>query len=278
MSHSRFRRLARTGAALAMALTAGLVSAPAAAQGDLLIAPTRVIISQGGSSEVILSNIGTDPATYRISVELRRMTEDGDFATVSEAEATPAEQAALQMVTYAPRRIALLPGQPQSVRISIRPPAGLLDGEYRVHLNFRAVPPALKPEANTEPAAGVSIKLTPVYGITIPVFVRRGRLEATATLAAAHLVTAASGSYVELDMTRSGQRSVYGELIGKSPRGETLFNLRGIAVYAEITHRKVQIPLSAEQLVKLKGPIKIEYRELAENGGALIAATSATFP
>lgn len=274
MTHSSFRRFALAGAALA----AMVVSVPVSAQGDLLIAPTRVIISQGGSSEVILSNIGVDPATYRISVELRRMTEDGDFKPVTEAEATPAEQAALQMVTYAPRRIALLPGQPQSVRISIRPPAGLPDGEYRVHLNFRAVPPALKPEASTEPAAGVSIKLTPVYGITIPVFVRRGRLEASAALAGAHLVTAASGSYVELDMTRTGQRSVYGELIGKSARGETLFNLRGIAVYAELAHRKVQIPLSADQLVKLKGPVKIEYRELAENGGALIAATSATFP
>ena len=274
MTYSRFRRFALAGAAVA----ALLASAPVAAQGDLLIAPTRVIISQGGSSEVILSNIGVDPATYRISVELRRMTEDGDFKPVTEAEATPAELAALQMVSYAPRRIALLPGQPQSVRVSIRPPVGLPDGEYRVHLNFRAVPPALKPEASTAPAAGVSIKLTPVYGITIPVFVRRGRLEASATLANAHLVKAASGNYVELDMTRSGQRSVYGELIGKSARGETLFDLRGIAVYAEITHRKVQIPISAEQLLKLMGPVKIEYRELAENGGALIAATSATFP
>ena len=274
MTLSRFRRFALAGAAL----TSFLISVPVAAQGDLLIAPTRVIISQGGSSEVILSNIGVDPATYRISVELRRMDEDGDFNAVTEAEATPAEQAALQMVTYAPRRISLLPGQPQSVRISIRPPAGLPDGEYRVHLNFRAIPPALKPEAVSEPAAGVSIKLTPVYGITIPVFVRRGRLDASAGLANAHLVKAPSGSFVELDMTRSGQRSVYGELIGKSARGETLFNLRGIAVYAEITHRKVQIPLSAEQLVKLTGPIKIEYREMAENGGALIAQTSATFP
>ena len=274
MPISRFRRFALASAAVASILG----TAPAAAQGDLLIAPTRVIISQGGSSEVILSNIGVDPATYRISVELRRMGEDGDFTTVSEAEATPAEQAALQMVTYAPRRISLLPQQPQAVRISIRPPAGLPDGEYRVHLNFRAVPPALKPEAVSNPSAGVSIKLTPVYGITIPVFIRRGRLDATATLANAHLVKAPAGSFVELDMTRSGQRSVYGELIGKSPRGQTLFNLRGIAVYAEITHRKVQIPLSAEQVAKLSGPIKIEYRELAENGGALIAETSATFP
>ena len=125
MTLSRLRRFALAGAAL----TSILVSVPVAAQGDLLIAPTRVIISQGGSSEVILSNIGVDPATYRISVELRRMDEDGDFNAVTEAEATPAEQAALQMVTYAPRRISLLPGQPQAVRISIRPPAGLPDDD-----------------------------------------------------------------------------------------------------------------------------------------------------
>lgn len=274
MTVSRLRHVAMAGAAL----FATLQAAPAAAQGDLLIAPTRVIISQGGSSEVILSNIGNEPATYRISAELRRMTEDGDFHEVTEAEATPAELAALQMITYAPRRITLLPGQPQSVRLSIRPPAGLADGEYRVHLNFRAVPPALKPEAGSEAAAGVSIKLTPVYGITIPVFVRRGRLDASATLSGAHLVKEPGGSFIELDLTRAGQRSVYGEFIGKSARGEVLFDLRGIAAYPEITHRKVQIPLSPEAAAKLKGPVKIEYRELPENGGALIAETAATFP
>ncbi len=275
MLNSHVRRLFLASAALAWVCT----SAPAAAQGDLLIAPTRVIISQGGSSEVILSNIGSEPATYRISAELRRMSETGDFSDVSEANATPAELAALQMVSYAPRRITLLPGQPQSVRISIRPPEGLADGEYRVHLNFRAVPSALKPEAAASAAAaGVSIKLTPVYGITIPVFVRRGRLDGAATIANAHLVSAFAGNYVALDMTRSGQRSVYGELIGKSPRGEVLFDLRGIAVYAEITRRTVAVPISAEQLPKLKGPIKIEYRELPENGGALIAETAAVFP
>jgi P pilus assembly chaperone PapD len=274
MTVSRLRRLTLAGAALIASMSA----MPSHAQGDLLIAPTRVIISQGGSSEVILSNIGTEPATYRISAELRRMTEDGDFQEVSEAEATPAEKAALQMITFAPRRITLLPGQPQSVRISIRPPEGIADGEDRVHLNFRAIPPALKPEASTGPATGVSIKLTPVYGITIPVFVRRGRLEGGATLSGSHLVKDQGGSFVELDLARTGQRSVYGEFIGKSARGDVLFEMRGVAAYPEITHRKVHIPLSAEQLAKLKGPIKIEYRELPENGGALIAETSATFP
>lgn len=138
---SSLRRLLISGAAFS-----ALAAAPVQAQGDLLVAPTRVVINQGGSAEVVLSNIGSKPATYRISAELRRMSESGDFDEVKEADANPAEKTALAMVTFAPRRITLLPGQPQSVRIAVRPPEGLADGEYRVHLNFRAIPPALAPE------------------------------------------------------------------------------------------------------------------------------------
>lgn len=254
-------------------------SAPAAAQGDLLVAPTRVIVSGAGSSEVVLSNIGNSPATYRIGLELRRMEPDGDFKEVTEAEASPAEKAALEMVRHAPRRITLLPGQPQAVRISARPAPELPDGEYRVHMSFRAVPPAVTPEEAAREAAaaggGLTIKLTPVYGITIPVFVRKGNLDGKAGIANAQLVRNPAGAYVELDMTRSGQRSVYGELIGKASSGEVLFNMRGVAVYAELTRRTVRVPIGADRLAKLRGPVRIEYRELPENGGQLLAEMTA---
>lgn len=270
-----YRRFALALSALAIGLTA----LPASAQ-DLLVAPTRVVMASGGNAEVVLSNIGSEPATYRISLELRRMDETGDFDDVAETDANPVERAGLDMVRYAPRRITLLPGQPQAVRISVRPPEGLPDGEYRVHMSFRAIPPAASAEeaADAAPAAGVSIKLTPIYGITIPVFVRKGRLEAQASLANPRVVEASTGSYLELDMGRTGQRSVYGELIGKGSRGEVLFSMRGIAVYPEVSRRKVQVPLDPAQLAKLKGPVRIEYRELPENGGALLAETSAVFP
>lgn len=268
------RRLLVAGAALAT-----ILAAPAQAQGDLLVAPTRVVINQGGSAEVVLSNIGSQPATYRISAELRRMDEEGDFAEIKEADANPAEKAALAMVTFAPRRITLLPGQPQSVRIAVRPPEGLADGEYRVHMNFRAIPAAQAPEeAPAAETGGLSIRLVPVYGITIPVFLRRGRLEGGASLANPRLLKTSYGTFVELDMNRTGQRSVYGALIGKNARGEVLFDLKGIAIYSEINHRKVQIPVPPEAQAKLTGPVKIEYRELPENGGALLAETSAVFP
>ena len=270
------RRIALCAAALVSATSAF----PANAQGDLLVAPTRVVINGGGGAEVVLSNIGDKPATYRISLELRRMDETGDFDEVPEASANASERAALDMVRYAPRRVTLLPGQPQAVRISVRPPEGLPDGEYRVHMNFRAVPSADPVEAATADAAqatGVSIKLVPVYGITIPVFVRKGRLEGQATLGAAQLVRSETGAFIDLDMGRSGTRSVYGEITGKDARGQVVFSIRGVAIYSEVNRRKARIPLNAGQLALLKGPIRIEYRELPENGGALLAQTTANF-
>lgn len=254
------------------ALAATISTVPAIAQGDLLVAPTRVIITGGGNAEVVLSNIGSQAATYRIGVELRRMEPDGDFADVTEAEASVTEKAALEMLRYAPKRITLLPGQPQAIRLSARPAPELPDGEYRVHMSFRAVPPALSPEAAQEQAAAgqLAIRLTPVYGITIPVFIRKGRLEAGATIANPRLGGNATSKWLELDMRRTGQRSVYGEILGKRG-GEQVFQIKGIAIYPEVQGRTVKIPLSAEQIGKLSGPIRIEYRELPENGGQLIA-------
>lgn len=262
------RRLALGLGALAATFTAS----PALAQGDLLVAPTRVIINGTGNAEVVLSNIGSQTATYRIGVELRRMKPDGDFADVTEAEANATEKAAIEMLRYAPKRITLLPGQPQSIRLSARPSPELPDGEYRVHMSFRAVPPALSPEAAQEQVATgqLAIRLTPVYGITIPVFIRKGRLEAGATIANPRLGGNATAKWLELDMRRTGQRSVYGEILGK--RGsEQIFLIKGVAIYPEVQGRSVRIPLTAEQIAKLNGPVRIEYRELPENGGQLIA-------
>lgn len=267
------------GVRLLCACLAALLAAPVQAQGDLLVAPTRVVVNNAGNAEVVLSNIGNLPATYRIALELRRMDETGDFNDIEPSAATTEERAALDMVRFAPRRVTLLPGQPQAVRIAIRPPEGLPDGEYRAHMSFRAVPATDAPPAAGDgavPATGVTIKLTPIYGITIPVFLRKGQLSAQARIDGARLVKAADATRLEIDLSRTGQRSTYGEIVGKAPGGSVLFTQRGIAVYPEVARRKVYLPLSAEQAATVKGPIRLEYRELPENGGALIAEATVT--
>src|SRR3954467_6081390 len=162
------------GAALALAPT------PASAGvGDLLVAPTRVVLDGRKGAEVILNNIGDEPATYRISVEFRRMTEDGDLGDVTTP--TAADKKAEDMIMYAPRKVTLAPHEPQAIRIAARAPQGLPDGEYRVHMLFRAIPPATPVVQPTgDQAKGVQFQLTPIYGVTIPVIVRLGNLEASA--------------------------------------------------------------------------------------------------
>jgi P pilus assembly chaperone PapD len=92
-----FRTLART--AIAGIAGAALVLPGAGfAQGDLLIAPTRLVLDGRGGAEVILSNQGNEPETYRISLELRRMDENGNLVTVDESSANATEKAALAMI------------------------------------------------------------------------------------------------------------------------------------------------------------------------------------
>jgi P pilus assembly chaperone PapD len=255
-----------------------VLSGPAAAQGDLLVAPTRVIINNGGSAEVILSNIGSEPATYRITLELRRMNGAGELVEVTEAEANPAEKAALEMVRYAPRRILLPPGQPQAVRITARPAPELADGEYRVHMVFRSIPATVSPEeAERVRASGqVSIRLQPVYGISIPVFIRKGRLDVSAQLSGVQLVRENGAGAISVNVSRTGGRSVYGELVVRDSKGQQLAMVRGVAVYPEVTQITARLPLTAEQLTRAKGPVRIEYREMPENGGRTITETTAT--
>jgi P pilus assembly chaperone PapD len=264
-----------------VALCTTAVPTEVRAQGDLLVAPTRVVLNGGGGAQVILSNIGETTATYRISLELRRMTSEGDLDPVDEAATTEAEQAALAMVRYAPRRITLQPNQPQAVRISARPGAELPDGEYRVHLMFRAIPdPTIAAKAIEQPSTeGLAIRLIPIYGLTIPLIVRKGQLTATAALANPRLQRRGDASFFEVDLQRSGDRSIYGD-ITVSPRGggKPIYTARGFAVYPELTSRTVSLQLAPEEAALFHGPLHLEYREPQEAGGKLIAAMDATLP
>src|SRR5438132_3803775 len=198
----------------ASCVAAPLLALPTAAQagvGDLLVAPTRIVLDGRKGAEVILNNIGEEPATYRVSIEFRRMTENGDLVDVTTPSAN--DKSAEDMIVYAPRKVTLAPHEPQAIRIAARPPQGLADGEYRVHLLFRAIPPATPVVQPTgEQPKGVQFKLTPVYGVTIPVIVRLGNLQATAGIAGVHLEQKDGAPFVDLDLVRSGARSVFGEV------------------------------------------------------------------
>jgi hypothetical protein len=246
------------------------------AQGDLLIAPTRLVLDGRRGGEVILSNMGNEEETYRVSLELRRMDESGNLEPVAEADANATEKAALAMIRYAPRRVTLPPAQPQSIRISARPGADLPDGEYRVHMSFAALPKVRAVTDAPVDKSGIAINLIPIYGIVMPIIVRKGELTVTAGLANPRIVHGPTGDEFAVDMTRSGNESTYGDLL-VYPQGakDPVFVARGIGVYPEITIRHAAFSISPEQAGALKGRVRVEFREAVENGGGLIASIDA---
>jgi P pilus assembly chaperone PapD len=229
-------------AACAVLLAPLLLCAPSAQAGigDLLVAPTRIVLDGGRGTEIILNNIGDDVATYRISVELRRMSQDGALHDVTEPSA--AEQLAQSMILYAPRRVTLAPREPQTIRISARAPKDIPDGEYRVHLLFRAVPPPM-PVAAPKDVKGVAFQLTPIYGVTIPVIARFGNLTAKAGIADVKLTKQDGKPAVIVQLTRNGDRSTFGEVrVLKAGIKDPIAVQRGIAIYTDVGQRSLTIP------------------------------------
>ncbi len=260
---------------LAMSAFAALAAPASAGVGDLLVAPTRIVLDGRKSAEIILNNIGEETATYRVSVEFRRMNGEGRLEDV--AEPTAADKLAEEMVVYAPRRVTLAPRQPQTIRISARPPQGLPDGEYRVHMLFRAIPPATPVAATASaPQKGLRFALTPIYGVTIPVIVRLGQLQAKAGIANVRLGEEDGRKVVAFDLSRSGARSTFGEIrVLKAGVKDPVALARAIAVYTEVNSRKVSVPISEAFKGDIKGPVTVQYVETYDDGSSTLAETQA---
>ena len=240
-------------------LLPALVAFPLRAQagaGDLLVSPARVTLdNRNRTTELILSNRGDATDTYRIRLIRMEMTADGGLreATAPVTGVDPAE-----LVRYAPHQITLEPGQTQVLRVMLRKPADLPDGEYRVHMLFQAIPPELAGTAapSKDKGKGVSIKLVPIMGLAIPVIVQQGEITAKAGLADLHLGTEKDQAFASFHLTRSGNASVYGNLEAtfqpKGGKAVLVGEMNGVAVYPPLDARNVKLALEPPKGVALK--------------------------
>lgn len=266
---------------IAAALIAA-IAAPVPAAAELLVAPTRVVLTpEARSTELVLVNKGTETAAFRINIENRRMREDGSLEDAGEAR--PGEQFADDKLRYSPRQLVLEPGARQVVRIMASAPGELAPGEYRSHLRLMSAPvSAGTTQIAGDPAAdnSLSIELVAIRSITIPVILRVGALDAGVTMDAAAMAKDAPDQLV-VRLNRSGTRSTYGD-ISLTVAGEKApaWLVRGVAIYTPNTSRDVIVPLPADVRAKLTGKtVRIDYTSTdagdPANLGKLLASLTA---
>ena len=210
----------------------------------LLVSPTYVLLdSHTRSQALLLSNRGVAPQTYRITIVNRLQRADGQL--VDTAKPADGEGFASTIVRYAPREVVLPPDKPQTVRLLLQMPASLPDGEYRSHILFQQIPTARpSDEPGAEVAPGITVTIRAVFGVTIPLIVRKGTLAANASFSDLHLVHLADEqSGLALHLNRSGTRSLHGDLLAEVD-GSLAGQLKNVNVFLSTPYRELVIPLA----------------------------------
>lgn len=273
-------------AAACVALALFLPPVPVAAQGfgDFTVTPTRILFEDRSTNDVVtVINRGAETATFRISFLHMRMAENGELIQIDQLP--EGYKAAEPLLRFAPRQIEIPPGSSQVVRLSLRKPADLPEGEYRSHMFFRAVPPESRGQAidqAPDQAGNLRIELIPIFGVTIPIIVRHGAgLVATARLENLSLQTRDGIPVLAASVGREGEASLFGDLsVAHLPSGggpaRIIAELNRLSVYPDIPARRVEIPLRLPDDLRLdSGTLELTYRSADPTAEVLARATLA---
>jgi hypothetical protein len=192
---------------------------------------------------------------YDIAIADMMMTREGRLvepASVTAEDATRARlKGAGEMVRWSPHRFTLPGNESQMVRIMARVSPDLPAGEYRTHFSAIAVPPGdegltIDEATNGRPSSsGIGVKITPRFGISIPVIIRVGDTTLTTGLTDLAVVTGPDGQrLIRLTITRSGTRSAFGDVTVTAPGApKPVAVVKGVGVYTEVDQRTVTVPV-----------------------------------
>jgi P pilus assembly chaperone PapD len=255
------------------------------AQGNLMIFPRRVVFEGPKRSQTLnLANTGVDTARYNISFVQYRMKENGAFEEITQPDFE--ENFADKYIRFFPRSVILAPNDAQAVKIQLVKTNQMSPGEYRSHLYFRAVP-AEKPLGEKDvlkDTASMSIKLVPVFGITVPVIIRVG--ESTAKVSISDVSFAMVNDTIpvlSMAFNRTGNMSVYGDIAIDyiSPQGKVtrVSFIQGMAVYTPNPIRRLKVDFDKTLGINYsRGKLHIVYSSQSDTKPEKLAETELILP
>jgi len=235
-------------------------------QGNLLVFPKRIVLEGDKKSETItLSNTGKDTAKYNISFVQIRMKEDGSFENIMEPDS--GQQFAQPYLRFFPRSVTLGPNESQVVKVQLTKTSDLKEGEYRSHMYFRAVPKILplgeKPPLKDSNA--ITVKLVPIFGITIAAIIRVGVSSSKVKLNnLAFESRVDSAPLIKMQINRTGNMSVYGDIhvfyISTTGKSTEVGFVQGVAVYTPGKLRRTRVELKRSADINYnKGKLRVTY-------------------
>lgn len=253
------RALAISAVAALLLAANALLSAPAMA--DLMVTPKRVILSKGEKSATLhLLNDSNEIRTYELTWKQMRMDNTGKL--VEDPDPVAAGNAS-SLVVVNPRRVVLLPGESQAVKLRVRLPDELPFGEYISHLSFA---PIAQANPNSTGGGGAATRIRVLLGIAIPIIVRHGDLSSSATVQITGIDI--PRGVIKVDIMRQGTASILGNIEGywgqPGQPGTLIAQLNNVAVYANLNRVSWEIPLNLPEGFRFQpGLVYMIYRDPA---------------
>lgn len=236
------------------------------AQGNLLITPKRVVFDGTRRTEELnLANTGTDSASYVISFIQIKMNPDGKFEQITQPDSTL--KIASDYLRFFPRSVTLAPNEAQSVKIQLIKSNSLEDGEYRSHLYFRGIPNNNKAlgEEPTKIEDGISVKIVPIFGLTLPIIIRKGDPKLEIKISDIGLeFSPEKEAFIKFNLNREGNVSSYGDItvnyVSNSEAVTRLALIKGLAVYTPNNKRQLILKLDDNKTIDWKsGKLEVIY-------------------
>ena len=242
--------------------------APQAMAGVTITPNTLVIEGNQRYADITLVNGGTETNTYEMGWKFFRQTEGTGRYQKVDGSNTPFDLT--QNMVFTPKRITLVPGKAQKVRLALRlkgelPPLG----DYRGHFELREATEADPSSVDGKPKVGVHIRV----GFTIPVIYRVGQSDATATIGKVSTQIGKNGK-IEAVIPVTKSQSAYGILgdLAVFHNDEQVGGVANANIFPEITSRTFTVPLTAKDLSS--GTLRIVYRDRDETKNMTYAQKS----
>ncbi len=227
-----------------LALVVALPLAPASA--DMFLMPLRVYFKDGDRLKALTTmNSGRHQAIYRLSFGHKRQLPTGAYEEL-QGPLNP-EYDPSQWLVYSPRQVDLPPQGKQGVRLSLRRPANLPDGEYRVHAVMQRI--ARNQIEGTPSKATAAFRMN--VGFAVPIIIRVGKYDSQIEFQSFKLLPIDPQDKdliqrAEVRLSRAGKHGAVGAIDAywTPPGGGDEIQVaeqRGIAIYSELSERIAKV-------------------------------------
>lgn len=236
-------------------------------QANLIIHPIRVHFGQNDRSfDVTLLNDSKTTTTYRLEWQEKQASQGGGYIDLTR-DSVKNFPVASSMVRYSPRQVTLKAGERQTVKLSVRRPARLADGEYRSHLLFKALPPPASLRNPDEQVAGITMQLNLVTSFSIPVVVQQGRLSTAVSIDSAQIQynpKQPSSSSVVVNLSQNSKYSAYGDIEAywqeSNGKEQLIARLNAFSFWPELSKTSANLIWVGTSFAPSNGKLRILYK------------------